>query len=121
MQKIITKEKYKRILPLFGVVVCTLWALLFWWFVIVKLFQGIVGVNIGLGGAVYFIFFTPIVIVIACIYELFVYKFFKNNNLIMLNLLMILLPCLFISIMLIVFCPTESGGSLIEILVKLDW
>ncbi len=110
---------YRYVLPLISVILVTLWSLLFWWIIIIKLSRNLLNVPIGMGGSIYFVFFTPPIIIGSSLYVVLIYKLFKNISLAKLHILYILIPCIIISILLIIFCPIDVDSSYIGYIINL--
>lgn len=97
---------------------CFLYSLLFWYLWIIKLSSEILGMGLGLGGAIYFVFFGPVVLFSSLIYQYIAGLFLDRRDLSNSIRLLITLwiPFLVISILMLVFCPTDGRESYLDAL-----
>ena len=95
------------------------WSVLFWYIFLVKIAYGVYGVPLGLGGALYPIFFLPPVVVGTSLYSgALRWRFLdRPPSGVRLSLLSLGIPVVLATIALLVFCPTDSSGeSFLELL-----
>ena len=112
------KSLFQKTWPLLSIVILVIWSVLFWHVFIVEWSHKKMHVPIGMGGAIYFMFFLPPVFIGSAIYQLIVYKIMKEMAVQKWFLISILLPLTAISILLLVFCPIESELSYLAYLYK---
>lgn len=96
--------------PVIAIILCLIFSWLFWFLWFNLLSWEILGIGMGLGGALYFIFFTPPVLIAASIYE-FIFALLLKNRVISRSkrlLYTLWLPFIIIAVLLIVFCPMDS-------------
>lgn len=94
------------------------WSVLFWYVFLVRIAYGVYGVPLGLGGAVYPVFFVPLVFAATCLYAVATRWLLADRRLSDLRLFLLgfAVPALFSTVGLLVFCPTDGpGGSFLEL------
>ena len=95
------------------------WSLAFWYIFIVKIAHEVYGVPLGLGGAVYPVFFLPVVFGGTSLYAGVIRWLLPARSLSNLRLSFVGLgvPILIATLGLLVFCPTDGPGeSFLELL-----
>jgi len=99
---------------------CYVYSLIFWYLFLVLLGHKVLGIGIGLGGALYPIFFTVPVLACASIYEFGLQLVLRGRQTSpsMRFLLTLLIPFALISLSLTVFCPMDSKYSFLESFIK---
>ncbi|RQV98890.1 hypothetical protein EH220_02600 [bacterium] len=106
--------------PLKATFLCFLWALLFW-FLFINLFSWrVLHIPMGLGGTVYYVFFTAPVIVGSGLYQFVVNPIVRRRGASLAEriLFTLLLPFVLIAILMIVFCPMDTNSSYLEYVVR---
>jgi len=96
-----------------------IYTLIFWYLFFVQLSHGVLEIPMGLGGAMYPIFFSVPVILGTFIYEAAIKNIISKdiNNSKRITYAFIV-PSFIVSILLIVFCPMDSDSTYIGFIIK---
>jgi hypothetical protein len=97
----------------------TLWSLAFWKFFIVDFSYYTLHIPIGPGGATYFLFFLPFVMMGNSLYQLMISRFRNDWAMKKELFISIFVPAVFTSILVLVFCPVETGDSYLRVLFSI--
>lgn len=104
--------------PLTASILCLIWSLVFWFIFFDQISYGILRIPMGLGGALYYIFFAIPVIIGSFVYEIIVHQIFRYRGASLkkhtFHIIYFGIPFLLISILLIVFCPMDVESTYIE-------
>ncbi len=106
--------------PLIAIGACYVYSLIFWYLFLVLLGHKILGIGIGLGGALFPIFFTVPVLACASIYEFGLQRVLRGRQTSpsMRLLLTLWIPFALISLFLTMFCPMDSKYTFLESFIK---
>ncbi len=103
---------------LLATVIVYVWAVIFWYLFFNLLSWEVLQIPMGLGGALYPVFFTIPVLVATGIYEIVIVKKRRGSNRIQRHYLLITLwiPVAAVSLALILLCPMDTEMSYLEYL-----
>jgi hypothetical protein len=93
-----------------------LWALVFWWLFLVQFAYDHLQIGLGLGGALYPVFFTPPIIVGVAIYQRIVRRLGHGSSTKAVIAWTVVIPSLIVTILLVLLCPTDGPGSFPQLL-----
>ena len=105
------RSTFKKSWPLLSILILLGWSILFWQAFIVGLAHHYFEIPIGLGGALYLMFFLPPVLIGSAIYQLVLHKFLNEFSFKKWLIFSIFIPLFIITICLVLFCPVESNQS----------
>lgn len=106
--------------PIIATISCYVYSLLFWYFFFNRFAWHTLGIGMGLGGALYPVFFTVPVLVGVLIYEFGVQTVLRGRSVStsMRLFLTLWLPFSLISFLLVLFCPMDSQYSFLEAFIR---
>ena len=107
--------------PAAGVLVTVVWSVVFWYLFFVLLSWHVLKIPLGLGGAIYPVFFIIPVLIGAVVYQAVVASVFKPQEQPHWHLLLwrFFAPCAITSLLLAVFCPMDVQVSYLSYLWQL--
>ena len=102
--------------PVAATALVELWALVFWWLFLVQLAYDHFQIGLGLGGALYPVFFTPPIVAGVAAYQVLVRRLGNGSSTRAVMALTVVIPSLIVTILLVLLCPTDGPGSLPQLL-----
>lgn len=119
MSRMDSAQKKPLILVLASTAVVYVWSLVFWYLFFILLSVEVLRIPIGLGGALYPLFFSIPVLAITFCYEVIALTVIKNPSKLLQRqrLVTLWLPVAVVSIGLVLFCPMDEQTSYLEYVV----